>query len=82
MKTVLGLVIFLALIIGPSAVPPCRVHVLAQPRGCCKERDSLSRRDWRQNSLSFENCRRLNDKRDGDNVYQPTGLVWWDERCS
>ena len=82
MKTALALVAFLLVTLVAAAVPPCRVPALAQgPQGCCKERDALSSRAWRPNGLSFENCRRLNDKRDGDNVYQPAGFVWWDARC-
>jgi hypothetical protein len=83
MKKVLGVLIFLTLIIGPAAVPPAHVQALAQQQaGCCKERDALSSRNWRKNGLNLQNCTRLNDKRDGDNVFQPTGLVWWDEKCS
>jgi hypothetical protein len=83
MKKVLGVLIFLTLIIGPTVVPPCGIQALAQePAGCCKERDALSSRNWRNNGLNLQNCTRLNDKKDGDNVYQPTGLVWWDGRCS
>jgi hypothetical protein len=82
MRIALGLTVLLMLTIGILAVPPCRVPAFAQQRGCCKERDSLSSRTWRQNGLSFQNCQRLNDKRDGDNVAQPAGFVWWDGRCS
>ena len=82
MKTALALAMLVAVTHTALAVPPCRVPALAQQGGCCKERDSLSSRAWRQNGLNFENCRRLNDKRDGDNVAQPTGFIWWDARCS
>ena len=80
MKTALALAMFL--LVAALAVLPCRVPAFAQGQGCCKERDSLSSRAWRPNGLSLENCRRLNDKRDGDNVSQPTGFIWWDGRCS
>ena len=83
MKRVLGVSILLTLIIGPTVVPPPSVQALAQEQaGCCKERDALSSRNWRKNGLNLQNCTRLNDKRDRDNVFQPTGLVWWDGRCS
>jgi hypothetical protein len=83
MKRALGVLIFLTLIIGPTAVPPCGVQALAQQQaGCCKVRDALSSRNWQKNGLNFQNCKQLNDKRDGDNVVQPTGLVWWDGQCS
>lgn len=54
---------------------------LAQTMGCCKERESF-RAPWRKNGLSFESCKRLNDRRDRDDVSQEEGLVWWDRRCS
>ena len=84
MKTALRLLIFCALIIAPMTVPPGRIQALAQPQphGCCKERDALSSTNWRQNGLSLQNCMKLNEKKDGDNVYQQTGFVWWDQRCS
>jgi len=81
MKTALALATFLVVAFASLAVPPCRVPAFAQA-GCCKERDSLSSRAWRPNGLSFENCRRQNDKRDGDNVGQPAGFIWWDARCA
>jgi hypothetical protein len=81
MKTALALAMFVLVALAALVVPPCRAPAFAQAQGCCKERDSLSSRAWRQNGLSFENCRRLNDKRDGDNVGQPSGFIWWDGRC-
>ncbi len=82
MRRVLGVSILLTLIIGPT-VPPHGVRALAQQQaGCCKVRDALSSRNWRPNGLSLQNCTKLNEKRDGDNVFQPTGLVWWDKQCS
>lgn len=83
MKRVLGVLIFLTLIIGPTVVPPSGVQALAQQQaGCCKERDALSSRNWQKNGLNLPNCTQFNDKRDRDNVFQPTGFVWWDGQCS
>jgi hypothetical protein len=79
MKRVLGVLIFLTLIIGPTVVPPSGVQAQA---GCCKERDALSSRNWRRNGLDLQACTRFNDKRDRDNVLQPSGFVWWDGQCS
>jgi hypothetical protein len=53
---------------------------LAQ-RGCCKERNSLSTNNWRENGLSFRRCRDLNSQRDNDDLYIPRGYVYWDEGC-
>ena len=80
MRTALGLSM-LMLSVGIVAVPACRLPAFAQQAGCCKDRDSLSSRNWRQNGLSLANCQRLNGKRDGDNVYAPAGFVWWDAGC-
>jgi hypothetical protein len=74
--------IFLTLVIGSAVVSPRDDRALAQQTGCCKVRDALSSGDWRNNGLNLQNCTQLNDKRDGDNVFQPTGLVWWDQNCS
>ena len=84
MKTTWGLLMFLVLIIGPGAVPLCSIQALAQQqsRGCCKERDTLSSTTWRRNGLNLQNCTRLNDKKDGDDVSQSRGFVWWDQQCS
>lgn len=82
MKRVLGVLIFLTLIIGPTVVPPSGVPALAQPQGgCCKVRDALSSRDWRKNGLNLQDCTQLNNKRDGDKVSLEAGLVWWDGEC-
>lgn len=48
--------------------------------GCCKERSSYND-GWRKNGVSYEACERLNRERDGDNVNDARGLVWWDVRC-
>jgi hypothetical protein len=47
--------------------------------GSCKERDSYSS-PWRGNGRSFEDCKAYNQRRDGDNVFDERGLVWWDSR--
>lgn len=49
-------------------------------QGCCKVRKSRSGR-WYIKDYSFEQCRQLNDERDGDDVFYDRGRVWWDERC-
>jgi hypothetical protein len=44
--------------------------------GQCLQRNSPSD-GWAANGLPFEQCRDLNQARDGDNVFDPQGLVWW-----
>jgi hypothetical protein len=47
--------------------------------GACKQRDSYSG-PWRFNNLGFDECKAENQRRDGDNVFDERGLVWWDSR--
>ena len=44
--------------------------------GACKVRDS-SAAVWSSNGMAFEACKALNQQRDGDNVFDERGLVWW-----
>jgi len=48
--------------------------------GCCKQRDSYSG-NWYGNGKNFEECERLNQEKDRDNVFDQRGLVWWDVGC-
>lgn len=81
MRKVMALVLFLVFAAGAYAVLPHGGPVLAQARGCCKERDTFSV-PWRKNGLSLESCEQLNQKRDRDNIREERGFVWWDDRCS
>ena len=49
--------------------------------GCCMERKSLSSSSWFENSLSFRKCRDENHKRDGDNLYEKSGFIYWNGNC-
>lgn len=49
--------------------------------GCCMERNSKSSSNWYENGLSFKKCRSLNQERDGDDLYQRRGFIYWDENC-
>ena len=73
---VVGLVFFVAL---SSLMLPC--NQLFAVSGCCKERSSL-REGWDQSKLSLRRCKALNRQRDGDDVFERRGLVWWDVRCA
>ena len=76
----------LALILGGvaaialfSTVLPCGNQVLAIS-GCCKERASLNRA-WRKLSgVSIAECKEKNGK-ERDNVFDKSGLIWWDVKC-
>ena len=47
--------------------------------GHCKERDATAAA-WVANTRTFEECKARNQQRDGDNVFDQQGLVWWDVR--
>ncbi len=60
---------------------PCENRVFAQSAsGCCKERDSFRDR-WQRNGKTFKQCAKANRRRDGDNISDRRGFVWWDKRC-
>ena len=79
MRSVLATLLFLAVAVTSYLALPCGSVVLAQS-GCCMQRDSFNS-PWRPNGLSFRACTKLNQERDGDDVLQPTGFVWWNSRC-
>lgn len=49
--------------------------------GCCMERNSTRNNNWYENGLSFGKCRDLNRRKDGDNLYERRGLIYWDQNC-
>jgi hypothetical protein len=74
-------VMFLAALLL-SLTPFCGNPLFAQS-GCCKTRSTLSTPWAKRPDLTFAACRDLNQQQDrGDNIFEPTGLVWWDRGCS
>lgn len=53
--------------------------LLVAKAGCCRVRNT-SQHPWAKTSMSYEQCEDANDA-DGDNIYQSTGLTWWDRSC-
>jgi hypothetical protein len=47
--------------------------------GCCKQRPSYQG-NWYKNGLSYAKCKQQNE-RDRDNIFDQSGLIWWDMRC-
>lgn len=47
--------------------------------GCCKTRKS-PQHPWAKIHNNFDQCEAANNA-DGDNIYQSTGLYWWDRSC-
>jgi hypothetical protein len=79
MRKVLAVLGFLLLAATLYLAPPCLAALLAQS-GCCKTRNAYNER-WSQVSWNFERCQQENQRGDGDDVFQPRGLVWWDLQC-
>jgi len=77
--TRLGMVALVFAAVMPIGTPGARPAVALS--GCCKERGSYSS-PWGRNGAGFEGCEQQNRQKDGDNVYDERGLVWWDARCS
>jgi hypothetical protein len=50
--------------------------------GCCKIRECPDEScSWYVISGDYEQCDKLNKERDGDNLEDEEGLVWWDPLC-
>jgi len=50
--------------------------------GCCMERETRDGNSpWVKINLDFEDCRRENERRDGDDVSEPRGYVRWSLKC-
>ncbi len=49
--------------------------------GCCMERDDLNNNNWYENGMNLRRCRDLNRRRDGDDLYDRAGYVYWDGNC-
>ena len=61
------------------AQTPCGSPAYAMS-GCCKQRGSDDKR-WRVIGRDLKKCKRENARKDQDNVFQPSGRVWWDSKC-
>lgn len=47
--------------------------------GCCKQRSSVNDA-WYRVGSDLNACKNLNAA-EGDNIFHPTGKVWWDVAC-
>jgi hypothetical protein len=54
--------------------------LLADPVGCCMQRPNTNA-PWKRNNLTFAACQQLNLALDNDNIFRPTGRVWWSLQC-
>jgi hypothetical protein len=79
MKKISLIIGLLLIIIAILMVLPIGSQLMAVD-GCCKQRNSYSE-NWRRSRLNYPQCRQLNQQRDGDNIFDQSGLVWWDVRC-
>lgn len=50
--------------------------------GCCMERETKDGRSpWVKINLDFEDCRKRNQEKDGDDFSEPRGYVRWSLKC-
>jgi hypothetical protein len=63
-----------------SLLPPCSNRLMAQA-GCCKMRTALNAPWTKRPDLTLAACREQNAQKDKDDLFEPTGLVWWDRAC-
>lgn len=61
-------------------LPPCSNPLMAQA-GCCKMRPTLSASWIKRPDMTLAACREQNTQKDRDDLFEPTGLVWWDRAC-
>ena len=68
-----------ALTTASTGMLPCGNEAFAQA-GCCMQRSSLDAA-WRAlRGVPLRECRERNE-RDRDNVFDESGLIWWNVRC-
>ena len=75
---IVGLLLFVA-VFSMTLSNNNRLHAQS---GCCKVRPT-EETDWSRIDNSLEECTKLNEELDGkeENVFEKTGLVWWDVSC-
>ena len=73
-------VVGLAMLAAVYLVTGFAVDPLFAVSGCCKSRRSYQE-SWTSNKMNFSTCKRLNDEKDGDDVFRKSGLYWWDQKC-
>ena len=61
-------------------LPPCSNPLMAQA-GCCKMRPALNAPWIKRPDMTLAACREQNAQKDRDDLFEPTGLVWWDRAC-
>jgi hypothetical protein len=74
----------LAVVVYQTIFSECD-QVLADPTGCCLQRDDPGVRNWHRNALDFAACEQLKRALDNDyNIFQESGHIWWNLRpdCS
>lgn len=72
-------VVVLAVLVAIFLVTGFTGDPLLAVSGCCKARKSY-KGSWAKNGKNFAACKRLN-KNDGDDVFEKSGLYWWDQKC-
>ncbi len=79
MKKILWVLGFLLFAAAFSVTLPCDNQLFAVS-GCCMERSSSSG-SWSGSGKNFAGCSKYNQVKDGDDLFEPRGFVWWDVQC-
>jgi hypothetical protein len=82
MKTLLILAGILSLSIVAAVELFSSSTALAEPAGCCMQRDNTEAPNWYRNQVPFVTCQQLNTSLDNnDDIFKKTGRIWWDTTC-
>lgn len=76
-----GLMVIVFMALGISMMPFSGDQTYGEG-GCCMSRtcpdDSCT---WYVTHGSYEDCKELNEQKDGDEVEEESGLIWWSSDC-
>ena len=77
----MGFTVIALVVLGIFMITSSGDRTLAA-EGCCMERacpdDSCT---WYVIQGDYDECKRINDDRDGDDVESESGLIWWSLDC-
>jgi hypothetical protein len=72
-------IVMSSIVVGLSLTPLLMDQTFAT-QGCCKAR-GCSSCSWYVVPKTYEECQKLNEDRDGDDVKSKRGIICWDLSC-
>jgi hypothetical protein len=68
-------------VVGISLIPISGDRAFGE-EGCCMQRECPEDTcQWYVMPGDYDNCKKINDQKDGDDVESESGLIWWSEDC-